>query len=691
MPTPPSGGNDRPTTTDRTPVQSEQQVESARRLSLQSSSVPTNLPGYELVKTIGEGSFGTVWLGREKKTGRQVAIKFFSNRRGLDWPLLTREVEKLAVLDSSRDVVRLLDVGWDHDPPYFVMEYLPQQSVAALLELGPVSIPQAIEITRAVCRALVHAHNAGILHCDIKPGNVLLDRGGEARLADFGQSRLSSDQSPALGTFYYMAPEQASLHAVPDVRWDVYAVGALLYHMVTGTPPYRTDETETRLQAAATLPQRLETYQQVIEESPPPDEHRNVSGIDRALVELIDDCLEPDPSLRTPNPQAILDRLEQREVNRTRRPLIWLGFLGPTLLLLVLFWIGSSAVPEAVRQAETHLFQRALASDMATAHLLADGIQRELDDRQSELERLTQWILPPEGARSDYHGFREDLIPMLDEWKQRVDRRFRRQRRTLDESFFVVDREGIHIYRDPWGDTIGRSFSFRDYFHGQGRDLIPGRDDVTGIKPRQEPGISSAFRSTVTNQFMVAIAVPVWNREGTEVIGVLARTLHLADLLNQWEERINVRRNEKSPLPDNDRFIALVDMRERRPYLLDHHWMTPERLRALGDDSRLKPLLELTPEEELILRKAVRERTGIADYRDPLADVDEFYEGAWLAAVAPVEGIDWIALVQERRSLAVAPMAELYWMFLRYGLVMLIVVATMLSLLWWLIQRIMRV
>src|SRR5690606_29741623 len=127
---------------------------------------------------------------------------------GLDWALLSREVEKLAVLYTSRNIVRLLDVGWDHDPPYFVREYLERGSLASRLEDGPLPVEEAVQITKAVARALVQAHGSGILHCDVKPANVLLDASHEPRLADFGQSRLSDDQSPALGTLFYMAPEQ---------------------------------------------------------------------------------------------------------------------------------------------------------------------------------------------------------------------------------------------------------------------------------------------------------------------------------------------------------------------------------------------------------------------------------------------------------------------------------------------------
>ncbi|QDT31152.1 protein kinase domain-containing protein [Thalassoglobus polymorphus] len=671
---------------EMTPVQDEQALDESRQLSLRSGRVPNSVGGYDVLRCLGEGSFGMVWLARERKTGRHVAIKFFTNRRGLDWTLLTREVEKLAALDTSRDVVRLIDVGWDHDPPYFVMEYLPRESVASLLEAGPIPVAQAVEITKSVARALVHAHGAGILHCDIKPANILLDHGDEARLGDFGQSRLTSDQSPALGTFYYMAPEQATMDAIPGVRWDVYALGAVLYHMLTGATPYQSDEAEQLIAKATGLSDRLRVYREIIESSPVPNDHRNVEGVDRALASLIDDCLKRNPSERVPNPQVILDRLEQREINRSRRPLIFLGFLGPVLFMLMLAWIASTAVPEAVQEAELNLFERALTSDEATVRLLASSVDQELLERTDELVRLAA-RLPEEAGEGSLFGFREDYSEFLDQWREETDNRFRKQKRTRDASLFLTDRAGIQIYRNPWDNSIGHSFAYRDYFHDLGRELERSRRVGGEVQPRKTAGVSLAFRSSNTNQYMVAVAVPVWNTERTEVLGVLARTIHLTELLSQWERRIRGV-DSTDDHSEQDRFLSLVDMREEKPFLLDHQWMSAQNLSKLSDNEMIRQKIELSKQETEVMQNALKGKRFITNYKDPLADVDEKYQGEWLAAVAEISSANWIAIVQERRSEAVAPMDELRAIFIRYGQLMVVVFAAMLAVLGWIIRRV---
>src|SRR6516225_153309 len=334
-----------------TPVMGPQDCQRSEQLSLQPLRPPTHVPGYEPERFLGRGAYGEVWVAADCNSGRRVAIKFYSHRGRQDWSSLSREVEKLGLFFNDRYVVQLFKVGWDADPPYYVMEYLENGSLDEQLQ-QPLPVEQAVALFREIATGLMHAHNRGVLHCDLKPANILLDADHRPRLADFGQARLEHEQAPALGTLFYMAPEQADLHAIPDARWDVYSLGVLLYRMLIGDLPYRTDAAVTELETARGLAKRLEAYRRLLVESPRPRAHHHDPEIDRALVQITDRCLALDPKKRFPNVQAVLSALDARALQRARRPLLLLGALGPALLLGGMFLFARSMIGVAVDYTE---------------------------------------------------------------------------------------------------------------------------------------------------------------------------------------------------------------------------------------------------------------------------------------------------------------------------------------------------
>ena len=212
---------------------------------------------------------------------------------------MAQEVEKLVVLAADRHVVQLLDVGWDASPPYYVMDYIESGSLEDRIKSGnAMAVDRAVEVFKEVATGLMHLHGKGVLHCDLKPGNVLLDPDGKPRLADFGQSRLNTDNTSALGTLFYMAPEQADLRAAPDAKWDVYALGALLFTMLTGKPPYYSEQLKKKIEDAETLQARLKVYRNSLIDSKLPKNHRSIPGVDRTLGDVIDRCIATRPSDR---------------------------------------------------------------------------------------------------------------------------------------------------------------------------------------------------------------------------------------------------------------------------------------------------------------------------------------------------------------------------------------------------------
>jgi len=198
---------------------------------------------YELHELVGEGTFGRVYRGFDRRLGRAVAVKVIKPWWAQDPQWLARferEVRLLAQI-SHPAIVQIFDVGQGEQGPYWVSELVEGESLAALLRHGALAPGRAAAIARRLCEALAHAHRRGIVHRDLKPANVLLDRAGAVKLGDFGLARLvggSGEEGTIVGTPRYMAPEQA-LGRAPTPASDVYGVGVVLYEMLAGRPPFR--------------------------------------------------------------------------------------------------------------------------------------------------------------------------------------------------------------------------------------------------------------------------------------------------------------------------------------------------------------------------------------------------------------------------------------------------------------------
>ncbi|MFM9964951.1 MAG: serine/threonine-protein kinase [Planctomycetaceae bacterium] len=666
----------------------------AKSLSLSRRRTPVvSVPGLTILRCLGEGAYGSVWQAREKNTGKLVAVKVYSHRGGLDWSLLSREVEKLAILYTSRNIVGLLEVGWDSDPPYYVMEYLERGSLAGLLTDGPLPVREAIRIAKGILQALVHAHGSGILHCDLKPANVLLDADLEPRLCDFGQSRLSYEQAPALGTLFYMAPEQADLKAVPDARWDVYALGAVLYHLICGTAPHRTSENEARIEAAATLEERLATYGQLVRDGANPSLHLRVRGVDRRLTEIVDHCLEPDPDKRFANAQAVVDALEQRERARSFWPLLALGGLGPVLLMLALGLFYLDSMRDAVDSAARNVTTRALESDVLTVEILARSVARELEKRTAELESLAD---DPElesaikAAADRNWSDRSELGLLLVQEKSRTDQLQRQLGLNRDRSWFLTDARGFQRWREPQEEsTLDENWSHRDYFHGMGefeRNTVPA-----GMQPITKPHLSLSYKSQATGQNVASLTVPVWDKKHERVIGVLGRSMQLGQLLSPYVPG-NRHEAEAEDAGDRTRKIVLID--DRNWQLLDHPWMSEERRDGVTNEE----VRQLRLSAEVIARlrptPSVGEPTEVPvviqmrDYIDPVGQFNpDDYGGEWLAAFCRVGDTGWFAIVQERKSAVLRPVDALAARLRRDGAWALVVSGVLIGTLWLVVLR----
>ena len=210
--------------------------------------IADKFPQFEILECLGRGGMGVVYKARQKSLNRLVAIKILAPERERDARFAERfakEAEMLAKL-SHPHIVTIHDFGETGGLYYLVMEFINGVNLRDLLRDGKMAPEQALAIVPPICDALQFAHEHGIVHRDIKPENILLDREGRVKIADFGIATLAGDAAERAGTPDYMAPEQNGGAKIIDHRADIYALGVVLYEMLTGERPTTTPVAPSR-------------------------------------------------------------------------------------------------------------------------------------------------------------------------------------------------------------------------------------------------------------------------------------------------------------------------------------------------------------------------------------------------------------------------------------------------------------
>src|SRR5436189_2009480 len=193
---------------------------------------------YRMIARIGRGGKGDVWRADDLVLGAPVALRLMHSAGPSDRSRILREV-RLARQITHPAVCRVFDVGEAGETIFFSMEFVHGEDLAALLKrTGRLTSERVLEIARQLCAGLAAAHAEGVLHRDLKPANVLIDQAGRVRITDFGIAVTTNDAGPQvmIGTLGYMAPEQLTADARVTERTDVYALGVVLYELVTGQP-----------------------------------------------------------------------------------------------------------------------------------------------------------------------------------------------------------------------------------------------------------------------------------------------------------------------------------------------------------------------------------------------------------------------------------------------------------------------
>ena len=195
---------------------------------------------YKILAPLGSGGFGTVYLAEDTWIDKKVAIKV-PHRQNVNFGELLHEPRLLASL-SHPNIVSILTAEKQENVFFIVMEYVPGDTLEAVISRdGKIDLPRTLDYTCQICNALDHAHNGGVIHRDLRPGNVLVTEDGVLKVADFGTSRfieLAAHGTTVIGSPPYMAPEQ--FHGKAVFASDIYSLGVTMYQMLTGVLPYNT-------------------------------------------------------------------------------------------------------------------------------------------------------------------------------------------------------------------------------------------------------------------------------------------------------------------------------------------------------------------------------------------------------------------------------------------------------------------
>jgi serine/threonine-protein kinase len=325
------------------------------------------IPGYEMLEKLGQGAMGTVYKARQTSMNRLVAVKVLNPRFAANPEFLkrlTREAHLAAKL-SHNNIVQAIDVGSAGNIHYFVMEHVSGTTIKEELEAKKIyEEHEAVDIILQIAQALQHANRRGLIHRDVKPANIILTLDGIAKLADLGMARETADldlaraqKGYAMGTPFYMALEQIRGQEDIDVRADIYSLGATLYHMVTGQPPFPgqgVDEVlQMHLHQELTPPDHLNTklssgLGEVVEFMMAKDRDQRYRNPDDLIIDL--ECLysgEPPRLARQHIEASTLKELAEGEADEEMDALpggdggpgllLWIGILGGLLGLSLIF------------------------------------------------------------------------------------------------------------------------------------------------------------------------------------------------------------------------------------------------------------------------------------------------------------------------------------------------------------------
>ena len=635
---------------------------------------------------LARGGIGEVFVANDRATGRSMAVKFLRETAKSDSACrdaFVVEAQITSQLEHPNIVPVYVTGETDEGQPFYAMRLIPGETLnAAIRNLHAANTEKKVAGGRSqqmallsqfalACKAIAYAHDRGVVHRDIKPANIMLGRFGEVVVLDWGlaarvardeRARSSGEESVFMptvnldtppeplrsfsGTPAYMSPEQHDGSRYIGPASDVYGLGATLYHLLTGQPPYAGDVAVIRQTVLA-------------DKLIPPSKVRR--GISQAIEAVCLKAMAHDEADRYQSPLDLARDVEHYvadlPVSAYREPMLrriarWSRrhrkFAQLSVVSLVLL-LGVATVAAGLLRRLANEEHEARQTALAMAARLAAGT--------AALQVDSRWRILEHEAQNP--ALRASLtVQDTDETNGVPEQRWEVIQKVLDEIAFanresvdaecwaVCDTEGVQVARSPQGSTIGTKFSHRDYFHGGEGDLPVG----TNSNPLRESHRSTVYKSMTTGKLKVAFSTPVWTdaklESKRECLGVLMMTFdvgvlfHSLNGIGEWNA-------SQRPFA-----VAVIDLRDDR---IDGHpqgGLILENPNLDGGDLAIDSQ-DVRADPAIVAR--LRQAAGQSPRRVTAIDIGRASQR--IAAAEPIiipgrptnlANVGWAVLVQER-------------------------------------------
>ena len=602
---------------------------------------------YEVLKEIGRGGMGVVYKCHQKSLEKVVAIKTIIGRSSVTPPDIDRihkEAQRAAGLRHT-NIVAVHQVAEHKGQHFFVMEYVEGYSLAQLVRKGPLPPARAAQWVKTIADAIHHAHQRQILHCDLKPANILLDKEGKLYVSDFGLAKRMGEsgrylpRSALRGTATYMAPEQVTGDELTTAT-DIYGLGGILYALLTGSPPFR----GRRL---------AETLKLVREESPTPPSEWNPK-VDKDLEAICLKCLSKDKDQRYGSAYGLgndLDRYQagqettarpwgrrERTIRWCRRNPLVAGLISAMALISILTVVMALSIAQAQKVA---LIQEAVgfaARDLAKTALL------QLRDLSSVVEKAAG-----DATLSKLLASKNE--PDLERYVERIC-----NAGLPFQSCFVLNAAGYEVADYRIVVVAGKMVGIHQKTEGDlsWRDYFQGARAHTGLDARHSVHIAQVYRSLTDTLYKLVISAPILDDNG-KFLGVICTAL-------PTDARLGI------VIPgDSRRKVALIGPEDKESAgqpqpgkaVIAFHPAYKAGLMTVSTISPIPPGTQWIHAEELNDSKLLLPARD--DYADPVGSIQKEYQGRWIAGFASVGNTGFVVVVQQSYKEARAVDPSTFW------------------------------